>query len=99
MNYGEDVNLSENEKLIHAYAVLREWPSAREQLHLGQLYSSERGIDLGEKLWVNQQYHTLRLYNKLSVETGTILEDILEWDGSFDQFANEIYARTPLFLS
>ena len=51
MNYGEDVNLSESEKLTHAYTVLREWPSAREQLCLGQLYASEHGIDLGEKCW------------------------------------------------
>ena len=99
MNYGEDVKLAESEKLTHTYTVLRDWPSAREQLHLGQLYSSERGINLGEKLLVNQQYHALSVYNKLSAETGTIMEDILEWDGSFDQFANDIYSRIPLFLS
>ena len=26
INYGEDINLSENEKKIHAYKVLHEWP-------------------------------------------------------------------------
>ena len=61
MNYGEDVNLSENEKTMHTYTGLREWRSAREKLHLGQLYNSERGIHLGEKLWVNQQYNTLNV--------------------------------------
>ena len=100
MNYGEDVNLSENEKKIHAYTVLREWRSAREQLHLGQLYNSERGIHLGEKLWVNQQYNTLNVvYKKLGVETGIILENILEWNGSCDEFADDVHARIPLFLS
>ena len=68
MNYGEDIDLSENEKKTHAYRVLREWPSAREQLHLAQLHNSENGIDLGEKLMVNQQYHTLNVYKKLAVE-------------------------------
>ena len=43
LKYGEDVDLSENEKKTHAYTVLREWPSAREQLRLGQLYASEHG--------------------------------------------------------
>ena len=55
MNYGEDTNLSENEKKTHAYTVLRDGPSAREQLRFTQLYNSENGIDLGEKLLVNQQ--------------------------------------------
>ena len=32
MNNGEDVNLSEYEKLMHAYTVLRDWPFARVQL-------------------------------------------------------------------
>ena len=48
---------------------------------------------------VNQHYHTLSVYNKLDVETETILENILEWDGSFDEFADDIYAQIPLFLS
>jgi len=99
LKYGEDVDLSENEKKTHAYTVLREWPSAREQLRLGQLYASEHGINLGENLLANQQYHALSVYNKLSTQTGTILENILEWDGSFDQFANDMYSRIPLFLS
>ena len=50
MNYGEDVDLSENEKTTHAYTVLREETSAREYLHLVQLYNSENDIDLGEKI-------------------------------------------------
>ena len=66
INYGEDINLSENVKKIHAHTVLHEWPSARDQFHLGQLYNSKCGIHLEEKLWVNQQYNTLNIYKKLS---------------------------------
>ena len=44
-----------NEKKMRAYTVPSEWRSAREQLHLGQLYNSEHGIHLGENLWVDQQ--------------------------------------------
>ena len=91
MNYGEDVNLTKNEKRMHAYRVLRKWPSAMEQLHLGQLYSSERGIHLGEKLWENQQHSALNVYKRLGVlKTGAILEDILEWNRSFDELSNDI---------
>ena len=64
-----------------------------------QLYNSENGIDLGEKLMVNQQYHTLNVYKTLAVETETILESILEWDGSFDEFTDDLHTQTPLTLS
>ena len=55
MNYGANVNLSKSEKREHIFKVLREWPSDAEQLCLGQLYNSEHGIHLGDKLWNNQQ--------------------------------------------
>ena len=48
MSYGEEVNLTKSEKKTHTYNVLREWPSAMEQLH-----NSEQGINLGDKLWKN----------------------------------------------
>ena len=46
INYGEDINNSENVKknTRSHHTVLPEWPSARDQFHLGQLYNSERGI-------------------------------------------------------
>ena len=44
------------------------------------------GIHLGEKVWENQQYSALNVYKRLGAETGAILEDILEWNGSFDEF-------------
>ena len=47
----------------------------------------------------NQQYHTLSVYNKLSTETETILESILEWEGSFNEFVKDMYSRIPLFPS
>ena len=34
-----------------------------------------------------------------AVETETILESILEWDGSFDKFADDLHTQMPLFLS
>ena len=36
-NYGEEVQLTKSEKLLHVYKVLGEWQSAREQVHLGPL--------------------------------------------------------------
>ena len=59
--------------------MLRDWPSAREQLHLGQLYNSEHGIHLGDTLWKNQHSSSLNVYKKLGAKSGAILEDILEW--------------------
>ena len=98
MNYGEEVNLTKSEKKMHTYKVLHEWPSAVEQLHFGQIYNSEKGIHLGDKLWKNQQYSALNVYKKLVAKSGAILENILKRDGSFDEFSNEISARFPLFL-
>ena len=39
------------------------------------------------------------MYKTLVVETETILESILEWDGSFDKFADDLHTQIPLFLS
>ena len=50
MNYGEEGKLTKSEKLVHSYNGLCEWSSAMEQLHSGQLYNSEHGIHVGEKL-------------------------------------------------
>ena len=61
MNYGEQVALTKSEKRMHTYTVLREWPSAMKQLRLGQLYNSEQGIHLGDKLWKNQEHKVWNL--------------------------------------
>ena len=39
--------------------MLNDWPSATEQLCLGNLYNSEHGIHLENKLWKNKQYSAL----------------------------------------
>ena len=99
MNYGAEVKLSKTEKKEHSFRVLRDWQSAREQLHLGNLYNSELGIHLGDKLWNNQQYSALNVYKKLDMRSRAMLEEILEWDGSFDEISNAISAHTPYFHS
>ena len=33
------------------------------------------------------------------METETILESILEWDGSFDEFTDDLHTQIPLILS
>ena len=65
---------------MHSYQVLSEWPSAREQLHLGHIYNSEHGIQLGDTLWENQNYSSLKVYERLRAKSGEILESILEWE-------------------
>ena len=99
MNYGEEVKLTESEKLLHSYKLLGEWPSAREQLHLGQIYNSEHGIHLGNKLWRNQHCSALNVYERLGAKFGEILENILELEGSFDEFSNETAEKLPSFPS
>ena len=70
-----------------------------EQLHLGQFYNSEYGMQMGDKLWRNQLCSVFNVYKKLGAKFGEILETILEWDGSFDKFSNEISERLPIFPS
>jgi hypothetical protein len=55
-----------------------EWPSAVEQLRLGQLYNSEHGIHLGKKLWNNQHCSARNVYKTLGAKSGAILEEILD---------------------
>ena len=99
MNYGEEVKLTKSEKLMHSYKFLNEWPLARELLHLEKIYNSEHGIHLGDKLWKKQQYNALKVYDSLCANSGDILENILEWEGSFDEFSNEIAEKLPIFPS
>ena len=99
MKYGEEVKLTKSEKLLHSYKVLNEWPSAREQLYLEKIYNSEHGIHLGDKLWKNQQYNALKIYDSLCANSGDILENILEWEGSFGEFSNETVGKLPIFPS
>ena len=99
MSYGEEVKLTKSEKLMHAYKVLSEWPSARKQLHMENVYNSEHGIHLGDKLWKNQQYNTLKVYDSLCSVSGVILENILEWVESVDKFSNETTEKLSFYPS
>ena len=55
------MDLSKEEKRRHTFTVLSEWPSAREQLKLEQMYNPELGLDLEQKLIANQQFHALKV--------------------------------------
>ena len=99
MNYGADVDLSNEKKKEHTYRVLGDWPSATEQLCLGIICNSELGIHLGDKLRINQQYSPLNVYKQLGEQSRVVLEEILEWDESFDEFSNAISYHSPFFHS
>ena len=63
LNSIKDVeDLTDEDKREHAFNVLCEWPLAREQLHLSDIYDPNLGIHLGDKLWTNQQYSALKVY-------------------------------------
>ena len=64
MSYGDAVELTQSEKRTHTFKVLCEWPSAREQLKLQNMYDPESGIHLGDKLWTNQQFNALKFIQK-----------------------------------
>ena len=85
---------------MHAYKVLSEWPSAKKQLHMENVYNSEHGIHLGDKLWKNQQYNTLKVYDSLCSVSGVILENILEWDQLINSQMKQLksYPSTRLLI-
>ena len=60
-SYGDIEDISDAEKRLHTFKVLCEWPSAREQLKLKNMYNPELGLDLEQKLLTNQQFHALKV--------------------------------------
>ena len=62
ISYGDAVEITKAEKRVHTLRVLCEWPSAREQLHLG------------DKLWINQQFNALKVYKSIDAKSGDIIE-------------------------
>jgi len=74
-SYGDFVDISKAERRLHTFKVLCEWPSAREQLKLENMYNPELGIDLGQKLHINQQFNTLKVYDNIGASSGAILEN------------------------
>ena len=98
-SYGEIVDMSKEEKRRHTSTVLSEWPSAREQLKLEKMYNPELGVDLEQKFITNQQFHALKVYEKIGAESGYCLEKFLEWDGTLDEFSMETSTHFPSFES
>ena len=91
--------MSKEEKRRHTSTVLSEWPSAREQLKLEKMYNPELGVDLEQKFITNQQFHALKVYEKIGAESGYCLEKFLEWDGTLDEFSMETSTHFPNFES
>ena len=98
-SYGDFENLTEEDKRIHTFKVLCEWPSSREQLRLENMYNPELGLNLELKFITNQQFHALDVYEKIGTESGDCLEKIMEWDGTLDVFSAEISTHYPNFES
>ena len=91
------VNTTQEQKTEHIFKVLCEWPSTREQLRLENIYDPKSGINLGNKLWTNQQFSALKVNNKLDASTENILEKILEREGTLDLFSTETSSIFPVF--
>jgi hypothetical protein len=71
-SYGDFVDISKAERKLHTFKVLCEWPSAREQLKLENMCNPELGIDLGQKLPINQQFYAIKVYDSIGASSGAI---------------------------
>ena len=78
------VDVTHEQKTEYICNVLCEWSSARKQLRLENIYDPKSGTNLGDKLWTNQQFSALKVYNNLNASTEDILEKILETEGTLD---------------
>ena len=56
-------------------------------------------MTLRDKLWTNQQFSALKVYNNLDASTEEILEKILEREGTLDLFSTETSSFFPIFSS
>ena len=54
-------------------------------------------MHLGQKLRLHQLFNVLNMYENIGATSGAILEKILEWDGSLDEFSIELSTHFPLF--
>ena len=61
------------------------------------MYNPELGLDLEQKLFTNQQFHAVKVYEKIGAESGDCFEKILEWDGTLDEFSMETSTHFPIF--
>ena len=98
-SHGDIEELTDEEKSLHTFTVLGECPSAREQLKLQNMHDPELGLNLEQKLITNQQFHALKVYEKIGANSGDCLEKVLEWDGTLDEFSMEISTHFPSFAS
>ena len=98
-SYGDIEELTQVEKTTHTFTVVCEWCSAREQLKLENTYDPKLGTHLGDKLWTNQQFSALKVYNPLDATTEDILKKILEREGTLDLFSSETSSLFPIFSS
>ena len=48
------------EKIAHTFTVLCEWPTAREQFKLENMYDPKLETHIGDKLWTDQQFSALK---------------------------------------
>ena len=96
-SYSDIVDMSDAGKILHTLKVLCEWPSVREQLKLENMYNPELGLDLEQKLFINQQFNTPKVYKKIGANSGDILEKILEWDGTLNEFSMETSTHFQAF--
>ena len=63
------------------------------------MYNPELGIDLIQKLHINQQFNTIKVYDNIGASSGDIFEKILEWYGSLDEFSIDLSTHFPIFSS
>ena len=61
------------------------------------MHDPKSGINLGDKLWTNQQFSALKVYNNLDASTEDILEKILEREGTLDLFSTQTSSLFPIF--
>ena len=61
------------------------------------MYNPELGLDLKQKLIANQQFHALKVYEKIGAKSGYCLEKFLEWDGTLDEFSMETSTHFQTF--
>ena len=86
--------MSKEAKRRHTFSVLSEWPSAREQLKLEKMYNPELGVDLEQKFFANQQFHALKVYEKIGAESRHCLERF--WNG-MERWMNFQWKHPPIF--
>ena len=97
-SYGEIDELTQAEKICHTLKFLCEWPSAREQLRLENMYDPKLRTHLGDKLWTNQKFNASKVSENTNATTEDILEKILEREGTLDIFSTKFLLIPNLFF-